>query len=205
MSHHRPHSIPALGLPLFTTIVLAGCAAPLYQEPTSGPTAKIEFIDKTPQPMSLHLHGGVKECTDRINVGGVAAGTSRTVTIQAGQKQVFTVGVNSENANFEVFGKIGLAVGLRGSGYVLRERPCYTTECLNKRQVFLGCAPTIDFLPEAGRSYVFQMDSNDKSCQYQFYAKPLAGQTEPEFAQIPFSERQWIRAFGEAGPFCKPQ
>jgi hypothetical protein len=189
---------------LFISIAgLAGCAAPLYQEPVSGPTAKIEFIDETPMPLSLHLHGGAKECTDRINMGGVKEKSTRTITIPAEQNLVFTVGVDSRSANVKTFALIGLGIGLRGSGYELRLIPCTDTECFKKRQVFVGCTPTIDFLPAAGRTYVFQMDSNEKDCNYQFYAKPVPGQAEQGLPQIAFSQRQWLRAFSEAGPFCK--
>jgi hypothetical protein len=183
---------------------LSGCYT-TYQAPTSGPTAQIEFFDSTPEHLSLHLHNGAKECTDRVNVGGVPGKSRRTVTVPAGQPLVFTVGVDAEYARTALFAPIGVAVGLKVAGLQAKPAKCAAPPCAapEPRQKFAGCTPTIEFTPESGHSYVFHMASNQKDCTFDFFEAAQAGINDGDAPAVAFVQREWVRGLTEAGPFCK--
>jgi hypothetical protein len=165
-----------------TVVFAAGCATP-YKEPTGSNVASIEFIDETSQPMSVHLHGDAKECTDRVNTGGVQPNSRRKVVVRAEQSTAFTVGMDPKGLGIShMFGALGALLGAN---------------------TYKGCTPTLDFIPEAGRTYVFRMNSDASVCSYQFFARPLAGQPADEAVPVNFTQREWIRASTETGPFCK--
>jgi hypothetical protein len=154
-----------------------------YQEPVGDATAKIEFIDDASQKMSIHFYADSKECTDRTN-SGVKPNEQRKLAIVAGQDVTFTVGMDPKGASAALsFGAIGALVGAN---------------------IFKGCTPTITFHPEAGRNYVFRMNTDGKDCSYKFYAKPAAEGAQPgEELPVAFGEREWFRAWGNSGPWCK--
>lgn len=68
---------------------------------------------------------------------------------------------------------------------------------------FKGCTPTIEFVPEAGATYVFRMTSDGNDCTHQFYAVSPSVQGIDEARPIRFIARDWVRASGESGPWCK--
>jgi hypothetical protein len=184
---------------LAASVSLTGCYT-TYQPPASGPTAKIEFIDSTPEHLSVHLHNGVKECTDRVNAGGVPGNARRTITVPAGQPLVFTVGVDAPYAKMALFLPIGFAVGLYSAGLKCEMPDC---EMPVSRKIFIGCAPTIEFTPKSGHNYVFHMTSNQKDCAFDFFDATGAGITQSKAPAVAFVQREWVRGFSEAGPFCK--
>lgn len=179
---HYAHTVAMTLISITIAITISGCATP-YKEPTGDSVASIEFIDETSQPMSVHMHGDSKECTDRTNTGGVQAKSERKLVVPANQDVVFTVGMDPKGTNFALmFGAVGALIAAN---------------------THLGCTPTIDFVPEVGRTYIFRMNTDSKNCSYQFYAKPSANQRPEEATPVAFTEREWIRAATEAGPFCK--
>jgi hypothetical protein len=167
------------------TITIPGHAA-TYKEPTDGPTASIEFVDESPsQKMSLHFHGGAEECTDRINVGGVQANSRRALVVPAGKEFVFTAGMDPNGAGMALLG-LGAVGGLMAAS-----------------NTNTSCTPTIDFVPEAGSAYMFRMTTDGKGCGFKFHLKPSATQSPDDAPPVAFETRQWIRAWGSSGPFCK--
>lgn len=165
-------SIPA------AAIVLAGCATQ-YVAPAGGPISTIEFTNEAPKPMSVHLHGGSAECTDRRSAGLVKPESVRKVAVPAGSSFVFTAGVDTGNPS--AFGALGAAGGIIAA------------------LTYKGCTPTIEFVPEANRAYLFRMTSDGKDCSYQFTTQDSNGKVQP----VMFTAREWIRASTEAGPFCR--
>lgn len=159
--------------------LVGACAAP-YKEPTVEPKATIEFVDDAAYKMSVHFHGGAEACTDRTSAGFVEALSKRTLNVPAGKPLVMTVGMD---AGYR--GQISLVVGgAVGAAF----QPTYK-----------GCTPTVEFMPEVGKAYVFRMSSDGSDCVHQFYKSPGA-ETE---TSVVFSTREWVRAAGEAGPWCK--
>ena len=150
----------------------------MYQEPTGSSVATIEFINESTSPMATHFYKDATECTDRTNAGGVPASSQRKLLIPAGKNLAFTVAMDPKGAS------AALAFGALGALLLSNQ----------------GCTPTIDFVPEVGRTYVFRMKSEANDCVYHFYATPQAGQTEA--SNVPLTKREWIRPMGEAGPFC---
>jgi hypothetical protein len=172
-------------LSVATAIAISGCVKP-YIEPTGTSIASIEFINDAPETMPIYLHGDSKECTDRMSAGFVQPKAQRKLIIPAGQNLVFTAGVNVGTGKSIALGAMGGAIG----GLVAAT-------------IYKGCLSTIDFFPEVGGTYVFRMNSDGKDCSYQFFAKPSANQRPDEVLPVAFTTREWIRAMGEAGPFCK--
>ena len=69
---------------------------------------------------------------------------------------------------------------------------------------YRGCTPTLDFVPEAGRAYVFHINTDGKDCLYRFYEKPASeDQKSDQELPIKFAQREWFRAWGNSGPWCK--
>lgn len=166
-----------------TPLVLLGCAAP-YKEPTTGPKASIKFINGGADKMSVHFHQGAAECTDRTSAGFIEAKLPRSLAVPAGKEVVMTAGIDPGDRAL-----LALAIG-GAVGAVLAPS-------------FKGCTPTIEFLPEAGKSYVFRMSSDGNACTHQFYAVSASTQRAEEVHPVQFISRDWIRAAGEAGPWCK--
>lgn len=159
---------------------ITGCATS-YKEPNGEKVASIEFINEASEPMSLHLHGGAEECTDRMSAGTVQGKSERKLVVPSAENVVFTVGMTPNGTSIRrVFGIAGLIA-----------------------TAHKGCTPTIDFTPETGRSYVFRINSDGNDCNYQFYLKPSASQQPEEVVPVAFTKRDWIRAMSESGPFCK--
>jgi hypothetical protein len=180
--HHLPMPLLRAVSICTAALVASGCAVP-YKEPTGKSTATIEFIDDASDKMSVHLHGDAKECTDRASAGFVASKSQRALTIPAGDQLVFTVGMDAGSA-----GQLALAFGAIGVALM----PTY-----------VGCTPTIDFVPEVGKSYVFRMNSDGKNCSFRFYGRSAVSQKTEDLSPVTFTTREWIRANGEAGPWCK--
>ena len=174
-------------LSVATAVAISGCAAPQYIEPAGNSIASIEFIDEASErTMSIYFHGDSKECTDRTTAGLVQPKSQRKLAIPAGQDLVFTVGLNAS---------IGKSLAILATGGAIGGLIAAST--------YKGCLPTIDFVPEVGGIYVFRMNLDGKDCSYQFFAKPSANQQSDKALPVAFTTREWIRAFGEAGPFCK--
>lgn len=179
--HHPAHTV-ALTLLITVAVTLAGCATP-YKEPAGDSIASIDFINDGSEPMVVYFHRGPEECTDRMKAGGVQPNAHRKLVVAAGKNEVFTVGMSPNGKNtMRVFGVVG----------VLASMPLHK-----------GCTPTIDFVPEVGRAYEFSMSSEGNDCRYQLHSKPSATQRAEKPVFVAFTEREWIRAMDEAGPFCK--
>jgi len=179
--HHPAHTV-AMALFITVAVTLTGCATP-YKEPTGNSIASIEFVNDGSEPMVVHFHGGAEECTDRMKAASVQPNAQHKLAVAAGKNEVFTVGMTPNGKNtMRVFGVVG----------VLASMPFHK-----------GCTPTIDFVPEVGRAYEFRMSSEGNTCNYQFYSKPSATQRAEKPVFVAFTEREWIRAMGEGGPFCK--
>lgn len=71
------------------------------------------------------------------------------------------------------------------------------------RETKKACIPTIDFLPEPSRNYVFQLNSDKTDCSFKFAVRPAQGQQPDENESVAFAKREWIRAWDDSGPFCK--
>lgn len=156
-----------------------GCASP-YKEPVTGPKATIEFVDEAAYKMSVHFHDGVETCTGRTSAGLVEARSQRSINVPADKAIVMTVGMDAGyrgQISLVVTGALGALV-----------QPTYK-----------GCTPTLEFVPEAGRTYVFKMNSDGVDCTHQLYVSPSVGVSRA----VAFNAREWIRAAGESGPWCK--
>ncbi|WP_157634412.1 hypothetical protein [Variovorax sp. Root318D1] len=167
---------------LTAPLVLLGCATP-YQEPTGKAVASIEFVDDAPGPMSVHLHGDSKECTDRVNPGLVQPKSSRKLKVQAGQSLVFTTGIDAPGSL--VLFAMGAVGALAGPAFIK------------------GCSATLEFIPEEDRAYIFTMRYIDGGCGYRLVEASSPNSFSGPAVPVKFEVRKWIRAMTEAGPFCE--
>lgn len=171
-----------LGALCALSAVLVGCVN-LDKEPTAGARASIQFIDDTSYKMSVHFHAGSRECTDRTTAELMGPKSRSTLQVAAGKPMVMTVGMD---AGYR--GQIRLGVG----GAIGADLMASTSK---------QCTPSLEFTPEEGRSYLFRMRSDGKDCSYEFLA--YRSEVAKEATPVDLTVRQWIRAMGESGPWCK--
>ncbi|MDP9992842.1 hypothetical protein J2W28_003218 [Variovorax boronicumulans] len=164
-------------------LALLGCAAP-YREPATGPKASIKFVNDGKDKMSVHFHEDAAECTNRTSTGLIEPKSSRSIAVPAEKEVVLTTGMDPGDRML-----IAIAVGGAVGAALMPS--------------FKGCTPTVEFIPEAGMSYVFRMNSDGSDCTHQFYAVSPSAQGPDEVRPVQFVPREWIRAFGESGPWCK--
>jgi len=174
---------------LAVTLIVAssGCAVS-YVEPTDKNIARINFVNNTAEQMFVRLYGDAKECTNRTNAGSVQAASHRTIVVPAGKDLALTFGINT-NRSASKAAALGGAAG--ATGFLLLAKS-------NK-----GCMLTIDFNPEVGRTYSFQMNATEGDCAYQLVTEPSASQGSGKAEALAFTVRKWIMPFGEGGPFCE--
>ncbi|HEY8026360.1 MAG TPA: hypothetical protein VIF60_17490 [Burkholderiaceae bacterium] len=186
-SKSMPHHLRCK--PVLGTLLAFMLAAPLtasagkYQEPTGEGTASIEFVNDSAQTMSIQIFADPKECTDR-GVAFAKAGEQKKLAIAAGRNLAFNAATDSKSVGpLFAFGALGAALGA---------------------STLKGCYPVIEFHPEPGHTYIFRMGSDGKDCLYKFYEKPAADSAQAaEENQVPFTPREYVRAWGDSGPWCK--
>ncbi len=186
---------------LFVAIpfAISGCAIspPQYKEPSGQSDASITFMNETPVPMEIYIHADATECTDRSSAGKIQANTLKTLRVFTDKALVFTVAVNLQNERNKTLGGLGVFGGALGALAVVAVTSPDVKDTKNV------CIPTIDFLPEAGHNYVFKLNSDVNGCSYKFVDSPTQNQKFAEAIPVAFTTREWIRAWGESGPFCK--
>lgn len=156
-----------------------GCASP-YKEPVTGPKATIEFVNEAAYKMSVHFDDGVETCTGRTSAGLVEAQSRKSIEVPADKALVMTVGMDAGyrgHISLVVTGALGALV-----------QPTYK-----------GCTPTLEFVPEADKTYVFKMISDGVDCTHQLNVLLAGGAPKP----VAFLARERTRAAGESGPWCK--
>ena len=178
-----------------STITISGCVTPpsQYIEPTSQSVATIDFINETNVPMGVHFYSGVAECTDRAVSGLIQPRIPKALRVSAGNELVFTSLVKLNSESNKTVGTLGAMGGALGALTALTVMSATNNECIT----------SIEFHPEAGRNYVFQLNTDGVNCSYTFVTGPTLSQQTNEAVPVIFSKRDWIRAWGESGPWCK--
>ncbi len=175
--------------PLYRALLALVLASPLiahggkYQEPTGDSIASIEFVNDSAQTMTIQIFADAKECTDR-GLTFAKAGERKMLGVATGHDLAFNAATDSKSVGpLFAFGALSAALGAN---------------------MLKGCYPVIEFHPEPGHTYVFRMGSDGKDCLYKFYEKAVAENSQPsEEINVPFVSREYVRAWGESGPWCK--
>jgi hypothetical protein len=177
-------------------VSISGCATstPQYKEPTGQSVAPIDFMNETLVPMMLYFYADAAECTDRTFAGLIQPKTLKTLHVSTDKELAFRAVVNLQQERDKNLSRVGALGGALGALAVIAVTvPAVKDECM----------PTIDFLPEAGRNYVFQLNSDGNNCSYTFVSRPTQSQQSDDAVPVSFTKREWIRPWGESGPFCK--
>lgn len=168
--------------------IISGCQSAPYQEPKSGPLTTIKFINASQHPMSVQVYEDAAQCTNRHKVGDVVYGAPKIVNVQAGKKMAFTaviqdagMGADNQKALVALGGAVGAAIAATAA-----------TSGSN------SCLPTIDFVPKEGTKYILKLSVDGANCKFDFTEDYPSNKPPAEF-----TVREWIRPWGEAGPFCK--
>ena len=168
---------------VFSLMLVSGCTT-RYAAPANGPTATIDFENEALEKMSVEFYDGAKECTNRKVGGFIKPKSKRSFVIPANKDVVYTVSIGDGPAGLLLVGG-----GLLGAQYM--------------DATYSGCNPTIDFIPQDRGRYAFIMKSHKQGCQYVFEMKSPLDEKGKKVQLETFSVREWIRPFGEEGPFCK--
>lgn len=177
----------ALLLPL--AIIFSGCKAAPYEQPKSGLLTTIKFVNDSQHPMAVHIYEDAEQCTNRHSVGAVAYGAQKLINVQVGKKMAFTAVIEDSGMSAD---KQKALVALGGAaGAVVAAAASAATSSPN------SCLPTIDFVPKEGTKYVLKMSVIKGDCQYSF------SEDSPGKPPAQFTLREWVRPWGESGPFCK--
>jgi hypothetical protein len=153
--------------------LLAGCST-AYTPPPPSEAASLQFVNKTPLPMAVHLYDEAAQCKGRRVLSALKPQEERIVLVPGGRDVAFSI-VHDVR---------------------VEHRPLIQFE-----RIATGCLATLSFKPEQGASYVFRMDSDVYHCVYQF--NEAAKVQQGLAGQVPFIKREAIRATSEAGPFCR--
>jgi hypothetical protein len=176
-------------------ITISGCVTPpsKYIEPTGQSVATIDFIDETNVPMGVDIYKDATECTDRTVAGPIQPKIPKKLRVSAGKELAFTAAVRLNGESNKTVGTLGAMGGALGALTALTVMSATNNVCIT----------TIEFLPEADRNYVFQLNTDGVSCGYTLVTGPTPGQQTNEAVPVIFNKREWIRAWGESGPWCK--
>lgn len=177
-----------VALALVVPIISSACMT-AYVEPEHDNVARINFVNEGVGSMAIHFYNDASECTDRLTAPGVKTNEAKTYRISAGRDLAFTVSKDPQGTR-ALFSS-GVALGGAIGGVMVES-------ALNS-----GCIPTIEFVAEKGRDYVFRMFSGAEECRYQFFQMPQISAPSQRATDVTFRKRQWIRPLGEAGPFCE--
>lgn len=142
--------------------------------------------------MSIYFYGNSNECTE-IKVASVIMPRSMQIfRVSADQDLSFTVNMRIRNVTSELSGVPGLLI----LGAIAITNP----DSLRTKE---ECSPTIDFHPELSRNYVFQLNSDGESCNYQFEASRSIHQRIDEAVHFTYKKRERNRLFFNEGRYCK--
>lgn len=165
---------------LISLVLLSGCTVTpkTYQAPTSGPVAKINFVNNSSSELRLNFYGGAAGCTDRREV----------IVIQEGRSEEYSVAAGQE---------IAFSARLFGSG----ERFASSVGGLLGASLHKGCDATLDFMPENDGDYTFTMTRTAASqCNYSLDRRL---DDKSKAAAQEFKLKEWTRPWDSKGPFCK--
>lgn len=117
--------------------LLAGCSTG-YVPPPSSASASLQFVNKTPIPMAVHLYDDAAQCQGRRVLEPLKPQEERVVPVAAGKDLAFAI-VHDVSHEYPPLDR-----------------------------VVTGCIATLSFKPAQGGSYVFRMDTDGYRCSYQF-------------------------------------
>lgn len=144
-------------------LMLTSCATPRYQQPQSGTTAVLRLLPVGKTNAFSYQRASI--CTGRQMVISTKdpEGAPKVITIPAQEAFTLTLAWDT-HASFS-----------------------------NSAIEFKGCAPTVTFVPEAGRKYVAG-PSTDGQCA--LYLRDDAG------TAVQATQRRWKTGLSESSSFC---